>query len=286
MNPHSASEFQEIADRYTILRCLVGSGLHGTAVDGDDRDEMGICIEPPEYLVGLRRFEQYIFRTQPEGSRSGAGDLDLVVYSLRKWMSLAVSGNPTVLLPLFVPEEHLVAITGVGEDLRARSGMIISRRAGKRFLGYLRSQRDSLLGKRAGRHTNRPELEEQYGFDTKFAMHMVRLGVQGVELMETGRISLPVPEPWLGWLRDLRQGRHSRDEALEAATELEARIETLVETSPPPERGGREPLARRRIPDDLGGNRAGPTSRRGSLPITPLAVRSWVVRAGVSSTRQ
>ena len=22
-----------------------------------DRDEMGICIEPPEYLLGFRRFE-------------------------------------------------------------------------------------------------------------------------------------------------------------------------------------------------------------------------------------
>lgn len=53
--------------------------------------------------------------------------------------------------------------------------------------------------------------------NTKFAMHMVRLGVQGVELMETGRISLPIREPWLAWLQDLRQGRHSKDEALAAA---------------------------------------------------------------------
>ena len=36
-------------------------------------------------------------RTQPEGVRSGPGDLDLIVYSLRKWMRLALTGNPTVL---------------------------------------------------------------------------------------------------------------------------------------------------------------------------------------------
>ncbi len=31
----------------TILRCEVGSGAHGIATEGkDDRDEMGICIEP------------------------------------------------------------------------------------------------------------------------------------------------------------------------------------------------------------------------------------------------
>jgi hypothetical protein len=44
----------------------------------DDRDEMGICVEPPEYL-GLSHFEQYLYRTQPEGHRSGPGDLDLTV---------------------------------------------------------------------------------------------------------------------------------------------------------------------------------------------------------------
>lgn len=63
-------------------------------------------------------------------------------------------------------------------------------------------------------------------------MHMVRLGLQGVELMETGRITLPIPEPHVSWLRDLRQGRHTRDEALDAAAELEARLEVLETSSP------------------------------------------------------
>lgn len=224
-----------IARQGTILRCLVGSGLHGTAVEGqDDRDEMGVCIEPPEYVIGLQRFEQYIYRTQPEGVRSGPGDLDLTIYSLRKWLRLALAGNPTILLPLFVPPEHLVSCGPLGTELRVRSEMIVSRRAGHRFLGYLRAQRERLLGLRGGRHTNRPELVEIYGFDAKFAMHMVRLGVQGVELMETGRISLPIREPWLSWLRDLRQGRHSKAEALAAAEELEAAIEHLLVTSPLP----------------------------------------------------
>ena len=48
---------------------------------------MVIFVEPPEFLVGLRlarsgrslgAFEHYVERTQPEGARSGPGDLDLV----------------------------------------------------------------------------------------------------------------------------------------------------------------------------------------------------------------
>jgi hypothetical protein len=65
---------------------------------------------------------------------------------------------------------------------------------------------------------------------------MVRLGVQGVELLETGRITLPVPEPWRSWIVDLRLGRHGKDEALAVAADLEARLETLTETSDLPER--------------------------------------------------
>ncbi|MFC3998682.1 DNA polymerase beta superfamily protein [Nocardiopsis sediminis] len=233
---HSGPEHAAIAEGGTILRCQVGSGVHGITVAGqDDRDEMGICVEPPEYVIGLRTFEQYIFRSQPEGVRSGPGDLDLTVYSLRKWLRLALYGNPTVLLPLFVPEEEIVAVTPLGRELRAASEHILSRHAGHRFLGYLRAQRDSMLGRRGGRHTNRPELIEVHGFDVKFAYHMVRLGVQGVEMLETGRITLPMPDPWATWLRELRRGEHTKEEALAAAAEMEERLTDLVRTSTLPE---------------------------------------------------
>ena len=176
---------------------------------------MGLCVEPAEYVSGLQRFEQYVFRTQPDGVRSGPGDLDLIVYSLRKWMRLALTGNPTVLLPLFVPEIEIVRITGLGHELRANADRIVSRLAGLRFAGYLRTQRQRML--EGALKVNRPELIEKYGFDTKYAMHMVRLGVQGVELLETGRMTLPIAEPWLTWLRDLRRGKHTQEEAIAAA---------------------------------------------------------------------
>lgn len=237
---HASPEFAEIAEKGTVLQCQVGSGVHGITVsDQDDRDEMGICVEPPEYVMGLRGFEQYVYRSQPEGVRSGPGDLDLTVYALRKWMRLALDGNPTVLLPLFVPEEEIVRIDLLGRELRELSERILSRRVGDRCLGYLRSQRDSLLGRRAGRRTNRPELIDVYGFDTKFAYHMVRLGVQGAEILETGRLTLPMPDPWATWLRELRRGEHTLEEALEAAAEQEARLERLATTSPLPERPDR-----------------------------------------------
>ena len=42
-----------------VLRTTVGSVVHGLSNPGtDDRDELGVTIEPPEYLLGFQRFEQ------------------------------------------------------------------------------------------------------------------------------------------------------------------------------------------------------------------------------------
>jgi hypothetical protein len=65
---------------------------------------------------------------------------------------------------------------------------------------------------------------------------MVRLGLQGVELLEHGRVTLPVPEPHLTWLRDLRQGRHTMEDALEFAKSLEGELRDLRNTSSLPEK--------------------------------------------------
>jgi hypothetical protein len=239
---HSNPKFAAIAERHTILRTQVGSGVHGTAIAGtDDRDEMGMCVEPREYMIGMSQFEQYIFRSATErtgdpNEPSRAGDLDLVVYSLRKWLRLALQGNPSVLIPLFVPDDEVVTITELGRDLRAQPDLIVSREAGHRFVGYLRSQRTRMLeGKVTGR-VSRPELIAEFGFDTKYAGHMVRLGLQGVELLETGRITLPIPEPSRSWIRDLRQGKHTQQEAIAAAKFLEARLLQLIDGADLPPR--------------------------------------------------
>lgn len=219
-----------------VLRTQVGSGVHGVSIEGaDDRDEMGMCEEGPASVIGLRSFAQYQYRTQDEGVRSGPGDLDLVVYSLRKWTKLALAGNPTVLMPIFVPESEVVVNTDVGAGIRRHPEWFLSRQTANRFIGYMRSQREQMLGQRGKKHTNRPELVAVHGFDTKFAYHMVRLGLQGVELLSTGKITLPIPEPSRSWLRSMREGLVSKQAALDASYVLQEELMRLRDTSKLPE---------------------------------------------------
>jgi RNA repair pathway DNA polymerase beta family len=44
----------------------------------------------------------------------GAGDLDVIIYSARKWGRLALAGNPTVLLVLFAPTRRWSSATRPG----------------------------------------------------------------------------------------------------------------------------------------------------------------------------
>ncbi len=79
---------------------------------------------------------------------------------------------------------------------------------------------------------NRPELVDAHGYDTKYAMHVLRLGYQGRELLETGRISLPMRER--EHVFAVRRGQVAFDEVLTEIGELERELEDLIETSPLP----------------------------------------------------
>src|SRR3954451_11117886 len=236
----------ELVARGVILRATVGSTVHGLHHGGqDDRDEMAVFVEPPEYRLGLKLIraqgrklhplEHWVDRTQPEGVRSGPGDLDLVAYNLRKYLRLALKGHPTVLLLLFVPPELTLVETELGRELRALAPAILSKHAGRGYLGYLAGQRDRLLGTRGQRNVNRPELGAAPGFATRDAMHPVRRGYQGRELLETGRLTLPMPEPMRSRAMAVRLGERSFDEVVAEIDEVQARLAAAVERTTLPD---------------------------------------------------
>lgn len=225
----------------TILRCPVGSTIHGLHLEGsDDRDEMGICVENIQDAVGFNPTEHVIFRSAAErehkhDAKSQPGDLDLTIYSLRKYLRLALQGNPTVLTLLFVPPKLWVSGDSRGRQLQELAPSIISRQAGKRYLGYLQAQRQRMLGEKGGLDVHRKELEEKFGYDTKYAMHMLRLGYQGIELLRTGKITFPMPEYERKHILSVRKGESTRQEVLTECGQLEVELQDLLDHSPLPE---------------------------------------------------
>jgi len=76
-------------------------------------------------------------------------------------------------------------------------------------------------------------------YDTKYAMHALRIGLQGVELLQTGRISLPVSEPERSMLRAVRAGDVALKEVLSESMQPPAHLEQSVASSRLPREGDR-----------------------------------------------
>ncbi len=222
-----------------ILRSVVGSGVHGIAIPGtDDHDEMGVYVEPPAYVLGVESHrEDFIWRSQPEGVRRGHGDVDLVVYSLRKYLRLAVKGNPTVMLPLFAPRELLIIVTPLGEELRAMRTSFLSQEAVERFLGYMHAQHERMLGGgKRNRAPNRPELVEKFGWDVKYGSHALRLAYQGHEIATQGTLTLPLPSQQRERVLAVKRGEIPQTEVSDEIRSYEALVRAALDhgTSPLP----------------------------------------------------
>ena len=125
-----------------------------------------------------------------------------------------LKGHPTILLPLFAPRDYVIVETELGAELRALRPKLLSRLAGRGYLGYLHGQKERLLGSRGQKRVNRPELVEAHGYDTKYAMHAARLGYQGLELLETGELTLPMPEPERSRVMAIRTGERTFEQAI------------------------------------------------------------------------
>ena len=230
---------ESIAREGCILRGVVGSTVHGLSNPGtDDRDEMGVCVEPIEYVAGLRPFEHWVFRTQPEGAPSGPGDLDRTIYGLRKYCRPALKGSPTVLLLLFIDGDHVIERSALGAELQTLAPAFVSRRAGRAFLGYVDAQRRGLVG--AQQATRTRELSSTYGYDTKYAMHALRIAHQGQELLRTGQITLPIAEPERSRLFEVRRGEVSLRDVLHRLHQQAERLEAATLASELPEQPDRE----------------------------------------------
>lgn len=225
----------EMATGNTILRVRTGSGMHGIATGNSDRDEMGICIEDPAYVIGLLGFEQHGYRDAAErtgrfDAPSQPGDLDLTVYSLRKYTRLALNGNPSIIEVLYSHDNDIVSIDRHGHALRELRASIVSQEAGPKYLGYLHAQRRSMQSRDGkGRDVTRPELVELHGYDTKYAGHMIRLGMQGIELLSAGTITLPMREHEASLIRDIRHGLYEMEWVLHYAETLEQSIKHLMD---------------------------------------------------------
>lgn len=171
-----------MSDSLLLVRWLAGSHAYGVAGPDSDKDYVEVYAENPEYVTGM---------SKARNRQNVSEEEDVARYPLRNWANLTQLGNPNMVETLFIePEyshpiwtEHIAPI----RDSFLHAGM------GDRFKGYATGQVRSLEGER-NMKTNRPELVEKYGWDTKWGYHALRVACEGVMLMFEGELRFPLPD--------------------------------------------------------------------------------------------
>jgi len=181
----------------TVIHLFIGgSELHGAKVGAtDDLDIYGVFLDPPPVVLGLNPRKHFVWSTASDDRRNGPEDVDLTLYSLRRWAQLAAKGNATAL--------HFVFADSItGEQGRGAKG-------------------------------RRPEYESVFGYDTKAAMHCLRLYLECIELMRFGTITLPRPDQ--NYLIEARSGAWTLERFLAEAERLRSEAEDAAKISSLPE---------------------------------------------------
>jgi uncharacterized protein len=122
---------------------------------------------------------------------------------------------------------------GTREDYAARSlglpaGLIDALGAERRYRTALR-QWESFQRWKRERNPHRAKLEAAFGYDTKHAMHLVRLLRTGLEILE--RQTLSVRREDAAELVAIREGALSYEALVQEAARLDARIEQAAQTT-------------------------------------------------------
>ena len=118
-------------ERKLIYMVRAGSHAYGMATPESDVDLRGICLLDKENLLGHTHFATY----DPKDS-----DNDLCIYSLPKYLDLALTCNPNVIELLAVADEDVLFIDSMVEHLRSNINLFLTKKARHSFSGYAFSQ--------------------------------------------------------------------------------------------------------------------------------------------------
>jgi uncharacterized protein len=210
-----------------ITSFVGGSELHGIKLEGtDDLDLYGIFIENPSFALGLRRFDHFDNSTSSNDRKNTHDDVDVICYSLRRFAELAAKGNPTILQFLWAPTDNA---SFIWREVVIHRDLFLARSHANRYLGYANAQLLRMIGEKGtGKHGQR---SNPCGYDTKAAMHMLRILFEGIELMQYGKLTLPRQGLERLYLQSVREGKCQLKEIRETLEELIFKLKTAQDAA-------------------------------------------------------
>lgn len=177
-------------DNNSIILGYRGSISHGMYVPPknptsiDDKDLMSVCVPSLDYYLGLKSFGS-------GGTKEIKQDeWDIVLYEVKKFISLLTQGNPNVLSMLWLAPNHYIDVTDAGQLIIDNRNAFVGKHVYHSFVGYAHSQLHRMTHNAFQGHVGekRRQLVDRFGYDTKNAAHLIRLLRMGTEFLVEGQL--------------------------------------------------------------------------------------------------
>lgn len=205
----------ESNDLYACVeyRCVVGSRAYGLDHADSDTDLRGFYLAPPELLWSLYGVPEQLERA----------DTDECYWELEKFMKLALKANPNVLECLYSP---LVRdCSELARELLDMRDLFLSQLIYQTYNRYVMSQFKTMARKR----------EKGLEVKPKHAMHLIRLMLSGITILEEGFVPLDV-ERYRDKMLAIKRGEVSWPEIESWRLELHEKFDRALESTSLPER--------------------------------------------------
>lgn len=235
----------------TVYLTTMGSYAYGCQnPDSSDHDVYGVVI-PPKHLL-FPQLNGHIFYSDNNGNywvfggecKSFGTDqchhvqdvearkqYDFQFYNIVNYFQLLMENNPNIIDSLFTAADCVLHGTHVANMMRENRQVFLHKGLFDKFKGYALSQLHKMTTKDP--QGKRKEVREKYGFDLKFAYHVVRLLSEAEQLLVEGDLDLRRNREQL---KTIRRGEMSEQEIREWAAQKERHLDDLRHKSQLPEK--------------------------------------------------
>lgn len=202
-----------------VLLVVAGSHGYGLNTEESDLDIRGISMGTSDSILGMESFDVF------ENKKT-----DTVIYSMKRFMELAMKGAPNVLEILFSnPENILYYDEKIGKMLLDNRDMFLSKRIYYSFKGYAKN---ALKDAEKRLETNPKKAD-------KYAMHYIRLCLEVITLLNGNDLTdaLKSNRDMLMRIRNgsMRHGNKFTEEFYESVRDFENLLEKAYQNSPLPD---------------------------------------------------
>ncbi|CAK9072278.1 Uncharacterized protein SCF082_LOCUS35995, partial [Durusdinium trenchii] len=221
----------------TIYETITGSVAYGVSSDDSDCDIIGYCLPPvgvvfphvAGHIEGFGRQKQTfkVFNdhhiqdpSRPERS------YDFSIYNIVHYFQLCMENNPNMVDSLYTPRECVLHSTRVSERVREHRDLFLHKGCWHKFKGYAYSQLHKMGSHQ--REGKRAKLHDEFGFDVKFAYHVVRLLYEAEMILNEHTLDLRRHREHL---KAIRRGEVTEDDIRKWAAEKETALERAYENS-------------------------------------------------------